>query len=480
MSVIVALGNDPPVASNTNSLIDESANRADDPNTKSVTNQSANPSINESTNQEIDHTVPLSLDEIRALVLNLLPLPVEQESLNFIIDGLKHGVRPDSIPNDWQWPVNAQNVADERLEWLWNGQIPLGQMTMLDGPGGVGKSCIGLDIAARLSRAEPMPGDKTIRGFERSLIIASEDDLPVLRGRLIAAGARLEFIDLLPDPILLPSRAANLRAICEQGQYRFVVCDPIYSCFDRGLSANAELDVRAVLAPLRTIARDLKLAVLLLRHLNKDVGAEPTIRGMGSVAFSNYCRSSLFIWGGFNGTYETVMRQIKTNNGPISQKWPYRIEGVELPTGSFPRVVWGQPIEAGAFADEPGIKKTKQAEAKKTNPKASVDQPDQDVPDQDVDECLASFLAILNDSEASKKCPAVAKILNAQFGKATWELAKDKAKSQGLATAKKTPSGVSEWIKLEPVNLESLIKNQFIPEPDPVNLESLPIPGESQ
>jgi hypothetical protein len=55
------------------------------------------------------------------------------------------------------------------------------------------------------------------------------------------------------------------------------------------------------------------------------------------------------------------MRQIKTNNGPIGQKWPYRIEGVELPTGSFPRVVWGQPIEAGAFADEPGIKKTKQA-----------------------------------------------------------------------------------------------------------------------
>ena len=471
MSVIVALGNDPPIASNTNSLIDESANQPVDPNTKSVTNQSANPLINESTNREIDHTIPLSLDEIRALVLNLLPLPVEQESLNFIIDGLKHGVRPDAIPNDWQWPVNAQNVADERLEWLWNGQIPIGQMTMLDGPGGVGKSCIGLDIAARLSRAEPMPGDDSVRGFERSLIIATEDSLPVLRGRLIAAGARLEAIDLLADPILLPSRAANLRAICEQGQYRFVVCDPIVACFDRGLSANTELDVRAVLAPLRTIARDLKLAVLLLRHLNKDVGAEPTIRGMGSVAFSNCCRSNLFIWGACNGKYETVMRQIKTNNGPIGQKWPYRIEGVELEHGSFPRVVWGQPIENGAFPDEPGIKKAK---AKKTKQaKASVDQPDQDVDDecdilskkaraqlndQDVDECLASFLAILNDSEASKECPAVAQVLKGQFGEATRKLAMDKAKSQGLAaTAKKTSGSgdVREWIKLEPVNLDS-------------------------
>jgi hypothetical protein len=219
------------------------------------------------------------------------------------------------------------------------------------------------------------------------------------------------------------------------------------------------------------------LAVVLLRHLNKNAYTkEATLRGMGSVAFTNYCRSNLFVWGGFNGAYETIMRQIKTNNsGTKGKRWPYSIEGVELEHGSFPRVVWGQPTENGAFADEPGIKKTKQAEAKKTNPKASVDQPD-----QDVDECLASFLAILNDSEASKKCPAVAKILNAQFGKATWELAKDKAKSQGLAKAKKTSSNVFEWIKLEPVNLESLIKNQFIPEPDPVNLESLPIPGESQ
>lgn len=483
MSVIVALGNDPPIASNTNSLIDESANQ---PDTKSVTHQSANPLINESTNKEIDPAIPQSADVIRDLVLALLPKPVinresvdqvsetvlnllthqvERESLKYIIDGLKHGIRPSDIPEDWPWPVNAQTVPDERLEWLWTGEIPIGQMTMLDGPGSVGKSCIVVDIAARLSRAEAMPGDNSVRGFERSLIIAAEDDLAVLRGRLKAAGARMEFVDLLPDPILLPSQAAKLRAICEYGRYRFVACDPIVSCFDSGLSANVELDVRSVLSPLRTIARDLRLAVVLLRHLNKNAKTnEATLRGMGSVAFSNYCRSNLFVWGGFNGKFETIMRQIKTNNsGTKGKRWPYSIEGVELEHGSFPRVVWGQPIENGAFPDEPGIEKTKKSKAKKTKPKAkktkpkaSVDQEASvDQPDQDVDQCLASFLAILNDSEASKECPAVAQVLNGQFGEATRKLAMAKAKSQGLATTKKTSGDVREWIKLAPVSLDS-------------------------
>ncbi len=41
--------------------------------------------------------------------------------------------------------------------WLWPGRIPLGQVTMLDGDPGLGKSCVAIDVAARLTRGHAMP-----------------------------------------------------------------------------------------------------------------------------------------------------------------------------------------------------------------------------------------------------------------------------------------------------------------------------------
>jgi len=44
------------------------------------------------------------------------------------------------------------NACSERpLRWLWQDKIPLGKLTLIEGPPAVGKLFVALDIAARVS-----------------------------------------------------------------------------------------------------------------------------------------------------------------------------------------------------------------------------------------------------------------------------------------------------------------------------------------
>ncbi len=48
--------------------------------------------------------------------------------------------------------LRAMNAQSERpLRWLWQDKIPLGKLTLIEGPPAVGKLFVALDIAARVS-----------------------------------------------------------------------------------------------------------------------------------------------------------------------------------------------------------------------------------------------------------------------------------------------------------------------------------------
>jgi len=54
------------------------------------------------------------------------------------------------------------DVVEESVEWLWNGRIPLGKLTVIDGDPGTGKSALTTDLAARVSTGREMPTPKEI------------------------------------------------------------------------------------------------------------------------------------------------------------------------------------------------------------------------------------------------------------------------------------------------------------------------------
>jgi putative DNA primase/helicase len=85
--------------------------------------------------------------------------------------------------------VVLADVAVERVTWLWQGRIPLGALTLMDGDPGLGKSLITLDLVARVTTGQPMP-DESPGLLGGAVLLSAEDDLAAtIRPRLAAAGA---------------------------------------------------------------------------------------------------------------------------------------------------------------------------------------------------------------------------------------------------------------------------------------------------
>ena len=88
----------------------------------------------------------------------------------------------------------ASEVTPRKVEWLWPGRIPLGKLTTFAGVGGLGKTFVLCDIAARVSRgiAWPDGAAMTEKSIGQVVFVSGEDDPDdTLVPRLIELGADL-------------------------------------------------------------------------------------------------------------------------------------------------------------------------------------------------------------------------------------------------------------------------------------------------
>ncbi len=202
--------------------------------------------------------------------------------------------------------VPLDEVEAEGVEWLWPERVPLGRVTVLAGEGGVGKSLVALDIAARASRGGPWPearesqipdsrlqiqegqdeggsgggvvGQSGIWDVESGMaghvvLLMPEDDLAgTVRPRLEAAGAdlaRVAEVRVAEASQVLPRRAFALeeclaavrRAIGMRGKVRLVVVDPV-EAFAQRETRRRKGGVGGVLAALGELAEETGAAVL--------------------------------------------------------------------------------------------------------------------------------------------------------------------------------------------------------------------------
>ena len=156
------------------------------------------------------------------------------------------------------WTV-LSDVPRRPVEWLWEGMIPLGKVTLLDGEPGSGKTLLAFEIAARVSRGAAMPMSSTA-GTPANVVLFDDDDnlADTVRPRLEAAGADLSRIYAFDRRITVD----DLREL----HPALVVIDPFsaYRCLDHNVPA------RQTLKTLSQLARDANTAVLVVQNLPED------------------------------------------------------------------------------------------------------------------------------------------------------------------------------------------------------------------
>jgi hypothetical protein len=237
--------------------------------------------------------------------------------------------------------LRAVSEIDPRPgDWLWPGRLALGQLAVLEGDPGLGKSFVALDLCARLSAGLPWPDGATAPAPAACVVLNGEDGAEdAIRPRLDALGA-----DPAAPPSL-PSQAEALEALVAGAQARLLVIDPILHFFDPGVNTGSDPAVRRALAPLAALARRRACGVLLVRHLTKVGRGRAISPGLASIGLVATCRSAWLVAEDAEVAGRRVLAQVKNNRAAPQPSLAFQ---VTRPEGGAPALHWLGPVAVTA------------------------------------------------------------------------------------------------------------------------------------
>lgn len=248
--------------------------------------------------------------------------------------------------------TRLSDVLPERVEWLWQGRLPVGKIATLDGDPGLGKSTLALNIAATVTVGGPWPDGGRCRLAGDVLLLSAEDGLAdTVRPRLDAADADVTRVHAIegksyfdPDtgqrylrPLTLAD-VADLDDAMAQTSARLLVVDVLMAFLPAGTDSHKDQDIRRVLSALAAAGGRHECTVLLLRHLNKAKGGDPLYRGGGSIGIVGAARSGLLVAADPDDPTRRVLASVKSNLGVMPDSLAYRL--VDSPDHGVARVVW--------------------------------------------------------------------------------------------------------------------------------------------
>lgn len=246
----------------------------------------------------------------------------------------------------------AASIQPEPIRWLMRGAIALGKLTLIAGDPGLGKSMLTANLAAHVTTARDWPaGMGACPGGDVLFVSAEDDPADTIRPRLDAAGADPARVHILTGVESLNgdgdterrmlSLRKDLSAIREavlSMDCRLIVIDPISAYLD-GSDSHNNADVRALLAPLGELAREVGAAVVAVTHLNKGTGGSALYRATGSLAFVAAARAAYLVTRDKSDESRRLFLPLKNNLGPDSAGLAYTIEQT---SDGVPFVRWSE------------------------------------------------------------------------------------------------------------------------------------------
>jgi putative DNA primase/helicase len=225
--------------------------------------------------------------------------------------------------------------------------------------GGLGKSFVTLDIAARVSRGDAWPDLPLLKQLPGDVVLlnAQDDQADTIAPRLDKMNAddtRIAAIEGIGGrdaksgrewkrPFSLEADLANLNdVLIGNPDIRLVVVDPV-AAYLGSVDSHKNSEVRGLLAPLAELAGRHRVAVLSVTHLTKSGGTKAVYRAMGSLAFAAAARAVWAIVKDQSDSQRRLFLPAKLNLAQDPDGLAYRIKDG--------RVVW-EPDAVRLHADD--------------------------------------------------------------------------------------------------------------------------------
>ncbi len=215
------------------------------------------------------------------------------------------GAHPKSKQVRRFFSLCLKDVELEEIDWLWQGWLAKGKLSLIVGDPEVGKTWLYLAIAAAVSNGGYLPGATEGVSKGKVMIFNAEDgkgDTILPRMNAIGVDADNVFLEAgvgtdeeRPEHFSLGDDLKLIEDHLAQGDYRLLIFDPINSYMPKDTDSHKDVDVRTAIAPLAKIAERLGIAVICVMHLNKSAGTKAIYRVIGSIGYIGLARTALFV-----------------------------------------------------------------------------------------------------------------------------------------------------------------------------------------
>lgn len=240
------------------------------------------------------------------------------------------------------------SVEPEPVDFLWNKWLPLGELCVMGGRQGTGKSLLVARLVADLTKGD-LPGLLYGHSHKAMVCADEESEARAVVPRLMAAGADLNQVlrlvmrhnDGQVRPLSLPEDLPLIQEKLRRSGARLLVLDTLSGFLVGGdkFDSHNEKHVRSALLPLAAMAHDLDITVLGTMHLRKDSRDPDMMKSfMGSAAFTAVPRSALGLVFGPEGadSHERLLFHTKVNYTETADPLAYEVEAynrVRTPKG---------------------------------------------------------------------------------------------------------------------------------------------------
>jgi AAA domain-containing protein len=241
--------------------------------------------------------------------------------------------------------VALADIEMRDIEWLDEGFVPEGTLTILQGHGGVGKGAWTCQLAASVTRADA-PG--------RVLFAVAEDDYAsVLKPRLVAAGADLCYVQAIEN-VTLPEDIGWLdEQVAAAGDVpvRLLVVDPVLTHLSGKVESYKDHEVKRALRPLVALSERRRVTTVGVLHFTKDTGRGARFSGQASGAFGNTARSVLSMAVHDEDDYIRLLEVSKSNFAALGLGRRYQLELVAVDGLDTPQPVLRHAGDADKTVD---------------------------------------------------------------------------------------------------------------------------------
>jgi hypothetical protein len=244
--------------------------------------------------------------------------------------------------------IDPRRVLEADAKWLIHQILAANTLNIVQGRGGVNKGTFCCHVGARASRGE--------LGDDRPMMVlfasAEDEHSTVLKPRLLAAGADLNYVRFVPRLSLpLDIETGRLQATIESVQAEILFIDPLVTYLEE-INTWKDQEVKKALTPILNLAADLHCTIVGVHHFTKSTEMGALLSGNGSGAFGNTARVVLAMVRDDEDDDRRILEVVKSNGGPVGVARSFKVELAPVAGLKTPQVTLTDERESDKSADE--------------------------------------------------------------------------------------------------------------------------------